>query len=579
MPRLTTNCELCGKVLIETFAVQLSDTEVLQQYKCGHSFVKEKETLKSLKLQSVDNSGKRARDYQAEGVKFIVESEFNCIIGDQMRLGKTPQALLALQSYYDERTPALIIVRSANLWQWIREYKIWTDTLPLGIYPIIGTKAFIPPGFSAYIISMDTFSRKGMVETLLAFGFKLVIVDEAHSFKNSESNRSQALVQFLHEISQTTIEKQLSFTCPMCPGPPWVENIKIKVNLRHTTKESLFTHSTKCPHCSSRIAQTCQKLDEKQRSQCGIIMLSGTTIKNRADEYFVPLNIVAPEVFPSLEQFRRNWLTQDSKNKWSRVNPRRWEAFRDVIRPYVLRREKEDVFTDLPPLNRIFTVIDITDQRLKDAYNEVLDRLEAEMVSNPNYTIFQSIGELNILRQICGMAKVSWTADYAESMLMDSDKAKLAIGIHHHSVRDRLSYALSQYGVMKLSGEDSAERKDYVMRAFETNPERILVLNMLAGGVGMDFHYIDNALILERQWSSADEEQFEFRFYNPDRAIKNRSTNIEYIIAKGTIDEWFYDMVEEKRAVFGETIANHWDITTDSSSFKKLLEQTVGSRL
>ena len=53
-----------------------------------------------------------------------------------------------------------------------------------------------------------------------------------------------------------------------------------------------------------------QKLDEKARSACGIIMLSGTAIKNRAEEYFVPLNIVAPERFPSLERFRCDWLNR-----------------------------------------------------------------------------------------------------------------------------------------------------------------------------------------------------------------------------------------------------------------------------
>ena len=584
MPKLTTHCDICGKPLVETFAIGVSDTEVLQGYKCGHSFVKEKTgALKSVKTHAIDGSGKIARAYQEDGIKFILDppepnEPFNCIIGDQMRLGKTPQALLALQSDYENRTPALILVRSANLYQWIREYKVWTDTLPLGIYPIVGTKSFIPPGFSAYIISMDTFSRKGMVEALLAFGFKLVIVDEAHSFKNTESLRSKALIQFLHDISETEITKTLDFQCVMCHRK-WTEDVKIKVNLKYSTKESLFQHRTQCPVCFAKHAMAVQKLDEKARSACGIIMLSGTAIKNRAEEYFVPLNIVAPERFPSLERFRRDWLEQDGKGKWSRVNHRRYDAFKELIRPYVLRREKEDVFTDLPQLNRVFTVITIEDQRLKDAYNNVLDRLEAEMVSNPNYSFFSSIGELNILRQICGMAKVGWTADYAETMLMDSDKAKLAIGIHHHSVRDNLSYALSQFGVMKLSGEDSAEKKDYIMRTFETGPERILIANMLAGGVGMDFHYVDNVLILERQWSAADEEQFEFRFYNPDKAIKNRSTNVEYIIAKGTIDEWFYDMVEEKRTIFGETIGTHWSLSQDQSSFKQLLEQTVSHRL
>ncbi len=216
---------------------------------------------------------------------------------------------------------------------------------------------------------------------------------------------------------------------------------------------------------------------------------------------------------------------------------------------------------------------------MRDAYNAVLDRLEREMVENPSFSYFSSIGELMLLRQICGMAKVQWTADYAEAMLLDSERAKLAIGIHHHAVRDALAFQLAHLGVLKLSGEDSASRKDYVMRTFETSPEQVLVINSLAGGVGMDFHYCDNVLVLERQWSSADEEQFEFRFYNPDKSIKNRSTNVEYVIAKGTIDEWFYDLVEGKRKIFGETLGTNWSLQEDSTSFKELLEKTIANRL
>ena len=83
------------------------------------------------------------------------------------------------------------------------------------------------------------------------------------------------------------------------------------------------------------------------------------------------------------------------------------------------------------------------------------------------------------------------------------------------------------------------------------------------------------------KWSvnAADEEQFEFRFYNPDKSIKTASTNVEYVIAKGTIDEWFYDMVEEKRKIFGETIGTNWSVTNDNGSFKELMERTVASRL
>ena len=117
------------------------------------------------------------------------------------------------------------------------------------------------------------------------------------------------------------------------------------------------------------------------------------------------------------------------------------------------------------------------------------------------------------------------------------------------------------------------------MRDFQSSPQRILIMNMVAGGIGMDFHYCNNVIILERMWSAADEEQFEFRFYNPDKSIKTDSTNVEYIIAKGTIDEIFFDMVEEKRKIFGETLGTHWSITNDPSSFRELMQRTLEARI
>ncbi len=565
-------CPLCLKPLALVSELSLGD-EKIRSFKCGHTFSDTVLKFNSDKFdfESVDRS-KRARDYQKEGVEFIFNAGFNCVIGDQMRLGKTPQSLLALKNS-PEHFPALIVVRSANLYQWTREFKTWVTSELWGIFPIVGSKNFIPPGFKAYIISMDTFSRKGMMETLLAFGFRLVIVDEAHSFKNTDSNRSQALIAFLKNINRADLEHEVPFTCMMCKHT-WTEHVTVKVNTMEAGKS--VSKTTYCPSCKAKVTQKAGA-HVKVKRNCDCVMLTGTAIKNRADEYFVPLNIIAPERFPQLSTLQQEWLIQNDKGKFTRVAPWKYEAFKETIAPFVLRREKEDVYKDLPPLNRIFTVMTVDDQRMKDAYNRVLGEMEESLVRNP--TFFDSIGALQRLRQICGMAKVKWTADYAETLMMDSDKLKFAVGIHHHAVRDSIAYELSQHGVMKLSGEDSAEQKDRVMVEFEKAPERILVINMLAGGVGMDFHYIDYALILERQWSAADEEQFEFRFYNPDKSIKDRSTTIEYVVAKGTIDEWFYELVEEKRTIFGETIGTNWNLQEDTKSWRRLLEQTVSNRL
>lgn len=576
MPRLTQSCPICLKDLVLAYDLKLSDTQVLKSYKCGHAFTEDFEIKGNLNYDSVYGN-KSARDYQKEGIDFIVngyegnEGGFNCIIGDQMRLGKTPQALLAL-SNAPERSPYLIIVKSANLWQWIREYKEWTSSLPLGIFPIIGTKTFIPPGFNAYIISMDTFSRPGMADKLLTFGFKVCVVDEMHSFKNTKSNRSQALVAFLKNINTSSITHEVPFTCMICKHS-WTEEVTIVIKGESNTQS--VNKSSFCPKCYTNVHQSA-KAHVKVTRNCGVILLSGTSIKNRASEYFVPLNIVAPDKFPSLESFKRQFLTLDGK----RVMPHKWESFRNAIRPYVLRREKEDVYKDLPPMNRMFTLIEMESKALKDLYNAKLDEMEAKANSRDNFTYFDNIGDLMVLRHICGLAKVKAATEYIEEGCADSDNDKFAVGIHHKAVRDSLYDNLSHLGAFKLSGEDNAFRKDEIMRQFETSDKRVLIINMLAGGVGMDFHYCHNVLILERQFSSADEEQFEFRFYNPDKGIMgNHTTNIEYLLAKGTIDEWWHDMVEEKRAIFGETISNNWSLANDTTSFKKLLDTTLANRV
>lgn len=584
--RLVNICSKCDKPLERIGSVKLTDTLAINSYKCGHAFtepIDHVDEAHGLVLKSV-NRDKSARQYQEDGVKFIVESGFNCILADQMRLGKTPQALMALASRYKERTPALILVRSANLWQWINEYKVWTDSLPLGIYPIMGTKSFIPPGFSAYIMSMDTFSRGDMVDRLLTFGFRVVIVDEAHSFKNPESKRSKALIQFLHQISKEEITHVIPFACGVCKHE-WEESVTVETN--GSTGNRTVEKVAYCPSCHAWNKHSTHHEKIRKERKCGAVLLTGTPIKNRADEYFVPLNIVAPDVFPSLKAFRNQWL--DSTGK--RVLQYRLESFKRLIAPFILRREKEDVYTDIPKINRMFTVITIEDKLLKDLYNAALDRLEEKMNQSRSskvggFNFFDSIGELATLRKICGLAKVEWAVNYLDVCREEESGKKYAIGFHHHGVKDQLTAFLAPSGVMTLDGTDSPERKYEVMTKFRTAPELNVLIGMQAGKEGLEFVYLEDALVLERQWSSADEEQFEFRFYNPDKEfLKSRGlnpekrTSIEYIVAKGTVDEFFYELVEEKRKIFGETIANNWDLTTDPATFKQLCERAVSHRL
>lgn len=604
--KLTYTCPICSKQLKFQEEIKLGD-EILYAYTCGHMFSKKLATAEDLDFNAADNSGKHARHYQETGIKFIIESDFNCIIGDQMRLGKTPQALLALKNKYADRTPVLILVKSANLWQWIREYKVWTDTLPNGIFPIVGGTAFVPPGFSAYICSMDTFSLQGKCKCghtyheahckakkgcdckvyqeaqesirtkLQKLPFKLVIADEAHSFKNSDSNRSQALVKFMQFMNIGESLHDVKFTCTKC-GHEWTEEAKEKFDKR-IGHQVLYKSST-CAKCGQYMYIQSQAREvTKEDKPCGLVLLTGTPILNRADEYFIPLNLVNPEKFPSQERFRREWLEQNHKGTWSRIKSYKLDSFKREVSKYLLRREKEDVYTDLPAINRIFTLIEPDKTAVKERYNSILDKLELDLANKINPTYWDMKEHLSELRALCGIMKVPYATDFLEACALDT-ASKYAIGIHHVPVRDTLFTMLGgSMNCYKLSGEDSSDRKDFIMRDWESSNKQFLIINMLAGGVGMDFHYCDNVLILERQWNSEIEAQFEFRFYNPDKSIKQNSTTIEYIIARGTIDEIFYDMIEGKRKDVGESMYNHFDPEKDVDSFRQLVERTIATRL
>lgn len=628
MPKLTYKCPVCNKDLKLKDEIQLG-TEKLYSYTCGHSFAKPIHSVsENLDFTSLDGSGHRARHYQEDGVRFILESDFNCIIADQMRLGKTPTALLALKNAMKERTPALIVVKGANLWQWVREFRKWVTVLPNGIYPIVGTGAWIPPGFSTYIISMDTFSRPKMLEKLKTIPFKLVICDEAHSFKNTDSNRSQALTDFIKFLNTGEESRELTFKCARCQNS-WTEIGKQKFDKR--IGHVVISKSSRCPTCGNycyvqqqhnekdkwtenpeavakvekllalaaptsgtteperllakeKAEQIKQEYNIKTEEQkpVGIVLLTGTPILNRAEEYFVPLNLVNPERFNSLEGFRRSWLEQDHKGRWSRVKRYYQDEFKRIIKPHILRREKEDVFTDLPALNVIYTLIEpdlSTIPQLKERYNSILDSMEVDMAEKPNISFWDMSDKLMELRRLCALAKLPWTSDYLEACAMESN-TKYAIGIHHESVRDMLYMRLGdEKNCYKLSGETSSDQKDWIMRNWESSDKQFLIINMLAGGVGMDFHYCDNVVVLERQWNKETERQFEFRFYNPDKSINKNSTTVEYVLAKGTLDEWWHDMEIEKSKNVDPLVYNNQNMIDATGSFRELCERTVAGRL
>lgn len=539
--RLQHPCKYCGKAA-ELLSEIPMGTRSLYAFKCGHSEIREtvrtaptetrinistvggveretsvavldeeeKETPETLEnFFSVDRS-KEVYPFQQEGVHFTEAADFKVLIADAMGLGKTVQALSTLTRNRERTLPALVIVKSSTIFQWIGESKTWLDARPFFALPILDRACMIP-GYQVYVISMDLLSRKGIVDKLLTFGIKTVVVDECQSFKDSSSKRTVALIDF---IQRGKIENR--------------------------------------------------------------IFLSGTPIKNRASEYFVILNLLAPEHFPSFAQFKHRWLVPNEKGQYTRLNPYCIEEFRALTSRWIIRREKTEVLKNLPPMARNTEMVYIEDPRVRQSYNQQLDLFNNFLNTAERITATDILGWLAKMRHITGLAKVQNALEFIEEHL-ESSEEPISVGIHHTSVRDLLHTTLTAKGFkpLKLSGEDSPWMKNRIIERFTEGDSRILIINMLAGGVGLNIQSCPNALVLERQWSSADEEQFEARFH---RNGQKNAVTITYMIAKGTIDEWFHELVETKRKILGETL-DGWDLSSDDDAIKGLVEKTLAGRI
>jgi len=544
--KLQNKCPKCNRPLELVAEVKMGTSltyQPLKSYKCGHIFVEDLIEKIPIKFLDAIGNDKTARPYQVDFLDFFLNGEcnMNALLSDEMGIGKTAQALLALRNNRKNLTPCLIIVKSSITFQWLNEGRIWFDNNILSNYIITNTKGFIPPGFLNYIISMDTFSRmvkfeSQLVETekdqwgnsytkrmdvpiisppLAALGIKFIIADECQSYKNPSSMRTKALIGFIKAA-----------------------------NIKHK------------------------------------LFLSGTPIENRADEYFTVLNLLMPEKITSLDRFQSNWCMRDSSGRYSRIATYLEKDFREMISPYVLRREKKDVQIDLPDFQRDFQIINVDNDKMKEIYNLELDRLREIMLSkggNPSYVEISD--SLMTLRRITGMMKVEWAVDEIEDFLESCEGEKIAVGVHHHMVRDGLFGLLKARGhnVLKLSGDDDSSAKERIKKEFGHPDNRILIINMLAGGVGMDgLQICNNVLVLERQWNSTKEEQFEGRFWRSGQILKVMA---KYPLVKGTVDELFAAMVESKRYMFGKTVGNDWDSMGEPLNWKDLVNDTIGRRL
>ena len=519
MPFIKSKCPTCGKVA-ETENEYVFGETTYSVLKCGHIIQKHHidSSKKPESIVSLDN--KKLFPFQLEGVKFIENSGGRCLVGDEMGLGKNIQALGAL-ILHKEMRPFLWIGKSSLKYQYQHEIMRWMGEDELA--QVIETpKDVLLPGFPGYIVSYDLLRRfkdGKLLEAVDKLGIKTVILDECQQIKNSESSRTQ--------------------------------------------------HSR----------ALCAKIPN-------VIALSGTPIKNHAAEYFPILNILNPQMFPRETDFVRYWCDSYWTGYGYKTGGLRDpERFKNRTKNFIIRRERSEVMPDLPKIQRQFQLHEMGAE-IEKAYDEALEMFRYEYNKNGDgLGSFEEssniLAYLSRMRHLVGLAKIDPAIDNVMEFLGSTER-KLTIFHHHKDVGDILVDKLNQVlkelelaAVLHLTADlDASQRYDMVTKFTDDPKSRILVASTLASGEGLNLQVCSDCIMLERQWNPANEEQAESRFPRPGSTAT--SISALYLVAVGTVDEFFSEIVERKREIVASTLGGE-AVEWDQSSIMRELAATLAA--
>jgi SNF2 family DNA or RNA helicase len=509
------------------------------KYKCGHSVMNAQKTVASRfdEIKSITNRiGHTPFDFQATTVSFLEEAGLRGIVNHEMGLGKTIIECLLLKLHPDEMLPALIVTKAGLTYNVFKEVVNWTGDIP----QILTTKKPIPnfDFHKIFIVSVDTLWRLGWGK--------------------------------IEKFDQRD---------PV--------NAAIRDRFKHVCIDEVQT--VKNP--------TAQRTQAVKQMGAGkkVITLSGTPIKNNAGEYFIPLHLVRPDIFPTEAGFFKQHVSSYFNGYSFKVgglsNPNR---FKQLTNDWIIRFERSEVMPDLPKIFRQFQSATIEDKDIADAYENELDGFldfMEEKDGKPSAQDFTNIlAFFARMRHITGLAKIDPCVDFIREFLeehtgdpddiMDMPE-KITIFAHHKDVIEnlkiRLDVLLKEAGMDEcamITSDVKAQERVNVLDEMKSNSKRrVLIASTLAAGEGLNMQFMSNCIILERQWNPANEEQAEARFPRPGSTADQ--INAIYMLSAGTIDDMLTELVERKRAIMKQVLDGKNEKWDESSLMKDLMDELV----
>jgi SNF2 family DNA or RNA helicase len=308
---------------------------------------------------------------------------------------------------------------------------------------------------------------------------------------------------------------------------------------------------------------------------------TGTPIENNLTELWSLFQFLNPHLLKGIRDFKERFLNPIEREDSFLAR----KKLSQLISPFILRRTKESVLKDLPPLTEITLTVDLSDEERKlyeGVKQEQLDSIENRLANGDNSARMELFALLTRLRQLsCHPRLVFPEIDMPSSKLrmFEEQVTQLITGKHKVLVfsqfvkhLDLIKESLEQLRIkyQYLTGETSTKERQKRVDAFQSGEGDVFLISLKAGGVGLNLTAADYVIHMDPWWNPAVEDQASDRAH---RIGQERPVTVYRFVGKDTIEEQIVELHKDKRALADAILEGSSSATFNTKQILGLLTE------
>ncbi len=299
----------------------------------------------------------------------------------------------------------------------------------------------------------------------------------------------------------------------------------------------------------SKVFQAVSELNARNR-----LVLTGTPIENSLSDLWSQMHFINPGLLGEISFFRQHFIIPIEKE----ANTERQEKLREIIQPFILRRTKSEVASDLPELTEQIRYCNMTEsqksyyeEEKSKARNEILDSISNVGIEKSALIVLQA---LTRLRQIanhpsmidpkCNLdsGKFEEVISSIENIIAEDHKVLIFSSFVKHLDLFKKYFDSNNRKYSMLIGQ--THNREEVVKQFQEDPEnRFFLISLKAGGVGLNLTAADYVFILDPWWNPAAEMQAISRAH---RIGQTEKVFVYRYISVETVEEKIIKLQERK---------------------------------